>query len=91
MPNIGCIIYDIAKVIGSMVLVQAKSGVLVQGLGNRNNGVCHEPLRFNVEPKNPSGKRKSNLNDYTGEMDPCRCAGCLDLEVGGFQGCCQWN
>jgi hypothetical protein len=38
VPSSHRIIHDITKVIASMVLVQAKSGVLVQGVGNRNNG-----------------------------------------------------
>jgi hypothetical protein len=61
------IIHDIKKVVGSMVLVQAKSGVLVQGVGNTNMGGRHESLRFEAKPKNPSGKRNSSQVDCGGK------------------------
>jgi hypothetical protein len=61
------IIHDVTKVIGSMVIVQAKLGVLVQGVGNRKNGVHHESLGFKVQAKNPSGVRKSSSADYKGK------------------------
>jgi hypothetical protein len=52
VPSSERIIHDVMKVIGLMVIVHSKSGVLVQGVGNQNNGVHHEPLGFKVEAKN---------------------------------------
>jgi hypothetical protein len=67
VPSSKRIVYNVTKVITSMVIVQAKLGVLVQGVGNRNDGVRHEPLGFKIEAKNPSGKRKSSPKDYGGK------------------------
>jgi hypothetical protein len=60
-------IHHVTKVIESMVIVQSKSGVLVQGVGNQNSGVRHEPLGFKVKAKNPSGKKRSSVHDYGGK------------------------
>ncbi len=60
-------IHHVTKVIESMVIVQSKSGVLVQGVGNKNSGVRHEPLGFKVKAKNPSGKKRSSVHGYGGK------------------------
>jgi hypothetical protein len=67
VPSSKLIVHDITKVIASMVIVQSKLGVLVQGVGNRNTGAWHEPRGFKVEAKNPTGKRKSSPDDYGGK------------------------
>jgi hypothetical protein len=67
VPSSERIVHDVTKVIASMVIVQSKLRVLVQGVGNRNTGARHEPHGFKVEAKNPTGKRKSSPHDYGGK------------------------
>ena len=86
VPSSERIIHDVTKVIGSMVIFQAKSGVLVQGVGNRNNGVRHEPLGFKVQAKNPSGKRKSSPADYGGKWAHTDAQDALALKLEDSRG-----
>jgi hypothetical protein len=86
LPSSEHIIHDVTKVIALMVIVQAKSGVLVQGVGNRNNGVRHEPLGFEVEAKNPSGKRKCSLHDYGGKWTHTAAQDALALKLEDSRG-----
>jgi hypothetical protein len=89
VPSSERIIHDVTKVIESMVIVQSKSGVLVQGVGNRNSGVRHEPLGFDVKAKNPSGKRKSSPHDYGGKWTHAAAQDALAIKLEESRGVVQ--
>jgi hypothetical protein len=74
-----------------MVIVQAKSGLLVQGVGNQNNGVRHEPLGFKVQVKNLSGKRKSSPADYGGKWAHADAQDALAWKVEDYRGVVAGN
>jgi hypothetical protein len=87
VPSSERIIHDVTKVIVLMVIVQTKSGVLVQGVGNRNNRVRHyKPLGFKVEAKNPSGKRKSSPQDYGGKWTHAAAQDALAIKLEDSRG-----
>jgi hypothetical protein len=59
VPSSERIIHDIMKVVGSMALVQAKSGVLVQGVGNRNMGGVMSLSDLRQSPKTHQARERA--------------------------------
>ena len=88
VPSSGPIVHDIMKVMGCMVLVQAKLAFLVQGVGNRNGGVRHQSVGLRLSPETHQAREKAArlIMGPNGRMHIC--AGSAGSEVGGFQGRC---